>query len=95
MQTQVHPRKDSIYVDGRSLPKNVESLYFCLNKPKGYMCSNDPNGKKLVVDLFEDFMSAWVRKPRARVSHSRALSHLVLFGCASDYRALLQVVLFG
>lgn len=68
MQTQVHPRKDSIYVDGRSLPKNVESLYFCLNKPKGYMCSNDPNGKKLVVDLFEDFMSAWVRKPRARVS---------------------------
>ena len=61
-QTQVHPRKDSIYVDGRSLPKNVESLYFCLNKPKGYMCSNDPNGKKLVVDLFEDFMLAWVRR---------------------------------
>lgn len=62
VQTQVHPRKDSIYVDGRSLPKNVESLYFCLNKPKGYMCSNDPNGKKLVVDLFEDFMLAWVRR---------------------------------
>ncbi|CAI7842585.1 unnamed protein product [Closterium sp. NIES-54] len=35
--------KDSIYVDGKSLPRKAPPrLYFMVNKPKGYICSNPP-----------------------------------------------------
>ncbi|CAI5981021.1 unnamed protein product [Closterium sp. NIES-64] len=35
--------KDSIYVDGKSLPRKAPPrLYFMVNKPKGYICSNAP-----------------------------------------------------
>ncbi|GBG79478.1 hypothetical protein CBR_g29624 [Chara braunii] len=62
-QTQVDPRKDSIYVNGNQLPrKAAPKLYFILNKPKGYICSNAEGGKRLVVDLFEDFMDEWRKK---------------------------------
>ena len=37
-------------------PKEQERVYFILNKPKGYICTNARLGsKKLVIDLFQDF----------------------------------------
>ena len=42
-QTPVDPLRDSIYVDGRSLPRKAPPrLYFMVNKPKGFICSAPP-----------------------------------------------------
>lgn len=38
LQTPVNPLKDTIFLDGRSLPKKPPpKFYFALNKPKGYV----------------------------------------------------------
>jgi len=51
-QTQVGPR-DRITVDGKLLSQPENKVYYMLNKPKGYVCSNAPVGKsKKVLDLF-------------------------------------------
>lgn len=55
-QTLVSWETDSISVNGEPLRKEQEKICFILNKPKGYICSNNRIGtKKLVVDLFKKF----------------------------------------
>jgi len=52
-QTLVSLEEDWITVDKVPLKKEQQKVYFMLNKPKGYICSNLKQGtKKLVVDLF-------------------------------------------
>lgn len=61
-QTQVDLVRDSIYVDGRSLPKKLPpKLYFAVNKPKGYICSSCADGKegKTAISLVDEYMKVW------------------------------------
>ena len=52
-ETHVDPAKDAIAVDGERVHEEQEKVYFVLNKPHGYICSNHQLGKKkLVIDLF-------------------------------------------
>lgn len=56
-QMRVDPRKDKIRVRGKTLAATPpRSVYYALNKPKGYLCSNksDTSSGKLVLDLFEE-----------------------------------------
>ena len=54
-QTLVSWENDEICVDEVPLKKEQEKVYFILNKPKGYICTNIRMGsKKLVIDLFQD-----------------------------------------
>lgn len=53
-QTHVDPEKDRILVEDHPIEPVHEKVYFILNKPRGYTCSNSRIGsKKLVIDLFE------------------------------------------
>jgi len=48
---KVDPNKQSIQLDGRKL-KPEKKVYFAVNKPQGYLCTNsDPNGRSRVIDL--------------------------------------------
>lgn len=52
--TKVDPEVDEIAVDGRVIPKAERKLYFVLNKPLGYFCSNKRRtDEPLVIDLFK------------------------------------------
>lgn len=52
-QTLVSLQEDEICVEGKPILFLQRKVYFLLNKPKGYICSNKPVGeKKLVIDLF-------------------------------------------
>lgn len=54
-QTLVSLEKDEITVSGNLVEKPQDKVYYILNKPKGYICSNVRVGtKKLVIDLFKD-----------------------------------------
>ena len=54
-QHLVSLKKDKIVVDGVPIKKEQDKIYFILNKPSGYICSNVRLGtKKLVIDLFKD-----------------------------------------
>ncbi len=54
-QTLVDWETDEIAINGTSVRNEQERVYFILNKPKGYVCSNARMGsKKLVVDLFQN-----------------------------------------
>jgi 23S rRNA pseudouridine2605 synthase len=54
-QTLVSLDKDEVTVSGNPVNKPQEKVYYILNKPKGYVCSNVRIGrKKLVIDLFQD-----------------------------------------
>ena len=49
----VDPEKDVITVDGKRI-KDVERVYFLLNKPKGVICTNaDPQRRSLAIDLID------------------------------------------
>lgn len=63
-QTAVDLVKDSIYVDGRTLPKKAPpKLCFAVNKPKGYICSSVSSGvSKPALELVDDYMKIWVTK---------------------------------
>ncbi|MCH9611495.1 MAG: Ribosomal large subunit pseudouridine synthase B [Chlamydiales bacterium] len=52
-QTQVEPERDEICVDGKMLSAE-KKVYFLLNKPVGYDCTNKRFSKnsRLVIDLF-------------------------------------------
>lgn len=53
-QTLVSWESDTIEVHGRLVPSEERKVYYILNKPTGYICSNKEVGtKKLVIDLFE------------------------------------------
>lgn len=53
-------------------PKNSTNFYFVLNKPKGYLCtskaeSSDGKRKKIVLDLFQDWLEKWKKQnPQVR-----------------------------
>lgn len=50
--TQVDPHRQKIHVDGSLLQKPPERIYLALNKPRGYVTTNDdPQGRKIVLDL--------------------------------------------
>ncbi|KAL2653085.1 hypothetical protein R1flu_021213 [Riccia fluitans] len=62
-QTPVDPLKDSIYVDGKSLPKKLATkMYFALNKPKGYICSSVQEGTRPVLSLLDDYFKIWAQR---------------------------------
>lgn len=44
---------DTVQVDGETIKKEEEKVYFMLNKPTGFLCTNvRPGKKKIVLDLF-------------------------------------------
>jgi 23S rRNA pseudouridine2605 synthase len=52
-QAMVGPN-DEISVDGESIKPKEPKVYYMLNKPIGYLCTNAKHkGEKIVVDLFE------------------------------------------
>jgi len=52
-QTLVCAQKDQICVDNEPIQAEEKKVYYILNKPDGFICSNAPLGtKKRVVDLF-------------------------------------------
>lgn len=52
-QTMVSLEEDEICVDKVPVAREEKKLYFILNKPKGFICSNvRPGTKKIVKDLF-------------------------------------------
>lgn len=52
-QTLVDWSQDSIKVDDHSIQGEEKKIYYIINKPHGYICSNVQIGtKKLVIDLF-------------------------------------------
>lgn len=55
-QTLVDPAKDLLTVYGEKVSQPKGRLYYLLNKPKGYICSNRRTSKRtnLVIDLFAE-----------------------------------------
>lgn len=52
-QTHIDLAKDDVRVDDRRIHNEQKKVYFILNKPSGYICTNEPQErKKIVVDLF-------------------------------------------
>lgn len=45
---------DQITVDDNPIPRKENKVYFILNKPKGYLCTNEHINKKRVIDLFRN-----------------------------------------
>ncbi|NGX55865.1 MAG: Ribosomal large subunit pseudouridine synthase B [Candidatus Anoxychlamydiales bacterium] len=55
LSTKIDSSKDKVTINNK-LIKEQQKLYFILNKPKGYLCSNQrKDDEKLVIDLFENF----------------------------------------
>lgn len=53
-QTLVSLDVDDVRVDGQQIESEEKKVYYILNKPHGYICSNAPLGsKKRVLDLFK------------------------------------------
>ena len=64
--TQINISKDKLAMDGRPVSTMAvnKKYYFALNKPKGYICSNqgdgsEGSGDRLVVDIFEAWLKGW------------------------------------
>lgn len=45
---------DTVTVNHKPIKKEEEKVYFLLNKPKGYLCTNAP-GNRRVIDLFKAY----------------------------------------
>lgn len=57
-QTPVDIEKDKITVDGKAINHVEEKVYYILNKPAGYICTNRRfDNTKVVLDLFEGVKS--------------------------------------
>ncbi len=53
-QTHVSIEEDKICVSGKEVSHLEDKVYYLLNKPEGYICTNKrPGDKKIVLDLFE------------------------------------------
>jgi 23S rRNA pseudouridine2605 synthase len=53
-QTLVSLQEDDILVDGKPVSKEEEKVYYLLNKPVGYLCTNARIGsRKIILDLFQ------------------------------------------
>ena len=51
---QVDPEQQEIRVDGETV-RSEKKVYFLLNKPSGYLCTNrDPRGRPRVIDLIPE-----------------------------------------
>jgi len=49
------PQSDLVEIDGKPLLTREKKVYLLLNKPSGYICSqNDPKGRPLVTELVKD-----------------------------------------
>ncbi len=49
---KVDPERDKVTLDGRRITETREKVYIALNKPPGYICTNqDPMGRSLALDL--------------------------------------------
>ena len=54
-QTMVDPYQDQITVNGKIIRFSEDKVYFLLNKPEGYICTNrKQKGIKRVIDLFQN-----------------------------------------
>jgi 23S rRNA pseudouridine2605 synthase len=54
-QTLIDWKNDEITVDGVKVTGEERKLYFLLNKPAGYLCTNvRPGNKRIVLDLFSE-----------------------------------------
>jgi 23S rRNA pseudouridine2605 synthase len=53
-ETMVDSDKDLIKLDKVQVPKEEDKIYYILNKPKGYHCTNAPEIKKRAIDLIRD-----------------------------------------
>ena len=54
-QTLVDWENDRIVVDGASVKGEHKKIYYMLNKPRGYICSNiRPGNKPIILDLFPE-----------------------------------------
>lgn len=54
-QTMVNPIEDEILVNKEPLKATEKKVYYLLNKPTGFICSNRRmSNSKLVIDLFQD-----------------------------------------
>lgn len=52
-ETHVDLTNDDIRIEDRRITEEQKKVYYILNKPTGFICSNKPMGrKKLVIDLF-------------------------------------------
>src|SRR5690242_8111114 len=53
-QTLIETDSDQVTVEGKAVKFNPDRVYFVLNKPLGYLCSNRRlhQQQKLVIDLF-------------------------------------------
>lgn len=50
--------KDKVYLDGKEIFKNKSEVYLVLNKPKGFICSNeDEKGRNKAIDLVQGHFS--------------------------------------
>jgi pseudouridine synthase len=70
-QTPVTPGVDALEVDGAAVVVAARPAdgkggaggprhhYFALHKPAGYLCSNQTEGEKLVLDLFAPWLAKW------------------------------------
>jgi len=59
-QQLVTAGKDSLEVDGGALAASApRHHYFALHKPAGYLCSNQLEGERLVLDLFAAWLARW------------------------------------
>ncbi len=46
---------DTVYIDGRTVQSEQKKIYYMLNKPIGFLCTNVRPGKqKIVLDLFPE-----------------------------------------
>ena len=52
-QTMVDPNKDIVTVDRKRVSPAAGRLYYALNKPVGYQCTNDPRIKRRAIDLVD------------------------------------------
>ncbi|MDP1609201.1 MAG: pseudouridine synthase [Chlamydiales bacterium] len=53
-QTQVNWHTDQIHVDEVLVTSEQKKVYYMLNKPAGYLCTNvRPGNKRIVLDLFD------------------------------------------